>query len=193
MKGDAILLIRHAETDLAGTFCGSSNPSVNPAGERQIALLVETLRTIPREPLRTIYSSSLHRALTTAQRIADCFSASVSALPALNEIHFGDWESLTWRQIEERDPAYARQWIAEYPHRSAPGGESFECFETRVLDAFDRLTSRNEPAAIVTHAGVLRVILTRRCGMIGEQAWRQTKDYCSVFSYPIREAVHAIR
>ncbi len=189
MSHGALLLIRHAETDLAGTFCGSSNPAVNAAGERQLTALIESLGTMRGEPLSIVYTSSLERALTTAQRVAGCFSARLCILPDLCEIHFGEWEALTWQQIEQRDPIYARQWLNEYPTRHAPGGEPVDRFEARVISAFDTLASRNERAAIVTHAGVLRVILTRRCRMNNEKAWQKTSAYCCLFHYPLHEVV----
>ena len=50
-----LLLIRHAETDMAGTFCGQANPPVNAAGHHQIQTLIERLRVEPlhgfRQPL----------------------------------------------------------------------------------------------------------------------------------------------
>ena len=42
---DTLLFIRHAETDLAGRFCGHSNPPVNERGLHQIEELLETLRS----------------------------------------------------------------------------------------------------------------------------------------------------
>jgi broad specificity phosphatase PhoE len=189
MNSSRLLLIRHAETDLAGSFCGSSNPAVNAAGKRQLTALIESLRIMPGKPLSIVYTSSLERTLTTAQQVADYFSARLCIVPDLREIHFGEWEALTWQQIEQRDPIYARQWLNEYPIRPAPGGEPVDRFETRVLSVFDTLASRNERAAIVTHAGVLRVILTRRFMMNDEEAWHETSAYCSVFRYPLQEVV----
>jgi broad specificity phosphatase PhoE len=189
MNRSSLFLIRHAETDLAGTFCGSSNPAVNAAGERQLTALLKSLRTMPGLPLSIVYTSSLERAVTTARRVADCFSARLCILPDLCEVHFGEWEALTWQQIEQRDPIYARQWLDEYPARPAPGGEPLDHFEARVLSVFDTIVSRNERAAMVSHAGVLRVILTRRFMMNDEEAWHQTRAYCSVFRYPLQEVV----
>ena len=37
------VLIRHAETDLAGKFCGQSDPDLNSAGEQQLGLWVEEI------------------------------------------------------------------------------------------------------------------------------------------------------
>ena len=62
------------------------------------------------------------------------FGVDCHVRPALREINFGQWEGLTWEEIEGRDEAYARRWIAEYPRLPAPDGEDFRDFERRVLD-----------------------------------------------------------
>ena len=58
-----IVLIRHAETDLAGKFCGRSDPGLNLAGEGQLPSLVEELAGLE---IGHIYSSDLRRASATA-------------------------------------------------------------------------------------------------------------------------------
>ncbi|MDQ1693485.1 MAG: hypothetical protein QOH85_1020, partial [Acidobacteriaceae bacterium] len=35
-----ILLVRHAETDLKGTFCGHSDPPLNDAGRAQLPAIL---------------------------------------------------------------------------------------------------------------------------------------------------------
>ena len=175
-----VLFIRHAETDMAGTFCGHSNPSVNASGWRQIAELVSTLQV---QPLDAIFSSDLHRAITTAEALANAFGAPLNARPNLREINFGDWEGLTWTQIERSDPAYAQRWIDEYPHLPAPNGERFEAFQARVIGEMNRLHAYSglKRIAVVTHAGVLRVVLRALCGLDEQEAFNQTQTYCGSF------------
>jgi alpha-ribazole phosphatase len=180
MSARTILLIRHAETDFAGTFCGHSDPPVNERGHMQVKQLAGELEHYK---LDAVYSSDLERALTTAKGIATLFSVPLRIAAGLREICFGDWEGFTWEQNERRDPAYAQRWVAEFPRLPAPNGEEFSLFEERVLRVFDEAIAPNENVAVVTHAGVLRVILTRRCGLNDEQAWMRTQDYCSVFTY----------
>ena len=174
-----LLLIRHAETDFAGTFCGHSDPPINERGHAQIEQLVTELRDYS---LETVYSSDLQRALTTAKAISAFFAAPLCATSNLREIGFGDWENSTWEQNERRDSAYAQRWVAEFPRLAAPNGEEFESFETRTLREFDAIAASSQHAAVVTHAGVLRVILTRRYGMSDEQAWLRTRSYCGIFA-----------
>src|SRR5882724_7276560 len=160
MNTHQLLLIRHAETDLAGTFCGISNPPINERGQRQIQML---LKTLAGQSIGTVYSSGLQRAISTAEAISVHFNAPLQIVSDLHEISFGEWESFTWNQVERRDPVYARQWIANYPNQPTPNGELFEVFKARVLRAIDTIASAGENATIVAHAGVLRVVMTHRC------------------------------
>lgn len=176
-----VLLIRHAETEMAGRFCGHSDPDLNAPGQAQLARLAQILST---ETIGEIYSSDLRRAQSTAQAIAAGRNIPLTLRPALREIHFGKWEGLTWAEIEHRDPAYARKWVDGYPHLPAPAGESFPRFEARVLDQVCQLIDRDaEAIAVVTHAGVLRVVLRYLHGCSEQEAWQQTQQYCCVVRY----------
>ena len=104
--------------------------------------------------------------------------------PALREIRFGEWEGLSWGQIEQMDPEYARRWVDGYPHVTAPAAETFRSFEARVLDEVNDLIGRAaESIAVVTHAGVLRVVLRHLHGCSEQEAWQQTQPYCCVVRY----------
>jgi alpha-ribazole phosphatase len=174
-----ILFIRHAETNMAGTFCGHSNPELNARGRAQIC---ELLRSCSMKNVGEIYASDLLRAQKTAQAIAESLSVEYHLRPALREIHFGEWEGSTWKEIEQRYPAYAQRWAAEFPNLPAPGGEGFAEFEKRVLDELELLMTKmtGRDIAIVTHAGVLRTVLRRLCGYSEDEASLQTQSYCSV-------------
>jgi alpha-ribazole phosphatase len=181
-----ILFIRHAETDMAGRFCGHSDPDLNARGHEQTAELIDRLRL---ENIDTVYTSDLRRAKTTAESIARAFGIGCKARRALREISFGEWEGLTWKEIDLRDEACARRWMDEYPLLPTPGGEPFRDFEQRVLEevAFLSTKAAERDIAVVTHAGVLRTVLCslQRCSE--EDAWSLTKPYCVI----IRHAVTA--
>ena len=180
---DTLLFIRHAETDLAGRFCGHSNPPVNERGLHQIEeLLKHPLRT---ESIDAVYASDLSRSLTTADAIGREFRLSPIKVPELREIGFGEWEGLSWPEIESRGRYYARRWSEAYPHLPAPGGEPFAAFQSRVLTAIDRLlaVSSQRCAVAVTHAGVMRVVLRSLCGLDEQEAWERTNVYCGFFRY----------
>jgi broad specificity phosphatase PhoE len=175
-----LLFIRHAETNLAGRFCGHADPPLNERGLAQIEQLLPKLRT---EPIQAVYCSDLTRAASTAQAIADAFGLSPVLLPGIREICFGEWETMNWAEIESRDADYAREWSEKFPLLPAPGGETTAAFEGRVFAEVDRLVREPGCAAVVTHAGVMRVILRRLCGADDQQAWEQTRAYCSIVRY----------
>jgi alpha-ribazole phosphatase/probable phosphoglycerate mutase len=176
-----VLFIRHAETEMAGRFCGHSDPELNAQGRMQVTRLAQLISA---EPIDTVYSSDLRRASGTAQAIAAVREIPQVLRPALREMGFGQWEGLRWEQIEQMDPAYAREWVERYPHLPAPSGESFQAFEARVLEEVHRLLDGSPaPIAVVTHGGVLRVVLRHLCGCSDEEAWQQTQGYCCIVRY----------
>jgi broad specificity phosphatase PhoE len=179
-----LLFIRHAETDMAGTFCGHCDPELNARGRDQLADLIDSLY---KEEISAVYTSDLRRAHTTAMAIAKAFGVDCYLREALREIRFGQWEGAIWKEVEERDINYARRWLAEYPHLPTPDGERFYDFEQRVLNEVRFLSSEagteNRPIAVVTHAGVLRTVLCALHGCSEDDAREQTRLYCSVIRH----------
>jgi alpha-ribazole phosphatase/probable phosphoglycerate mutase len=164
---------------MAGRFCGHSDPEINECGRQQLAGVVDRLSeyTVGR-----IYASDLRRARQTAEAIASHFGIGLEVRPGLREIYFGQWEGLSWSEIETRDPDLAKEWIEQYPNSTAPGGESIQEFERRVRaeSAFLFAAVRECPVAVVAHGGFLRVLLTSFYGILEEEAWQLTKEYGSV-------------
>ena len=181
-----ILFIRHAETDMGGMFCGHSDPELNARGCVQLAELIDKLRM---EDIGAVFTSDLRRSYATASAVAEALDINCHVRSALREIDFGQWEGLTWKQIEQQDEGYARRWVAEYPHLPAPGGENVLDFEQRVLGeikfVLTEATSDGRSIAVITHAGVLRVILCKILDCSEEEAWDRTRSYCSVVRYPV--------
>ena len=174
-----ILFIRHAETEMAGRFCGQSDPDLNAQGRAQ---LMDLARLLSAETIDGVYSSDLRRALSTARAIAEDMSVPLSLRPALREIDFGRWEGLSWTQIEQRYPEYSREWVADYPRLPAPAGESYPAFKARILEEVNHLLDCG-PIAVVTHAGALRVVLQHLCGCSEQEAWEQTRPYCCIVPF----------
>ena len=165
--------IRHGETAMAGTFCGHSDPELNDRGRDQ----AKSLRHL--QGLQCVYSSDLRRALSTAEAMG----VPVVVRPALREMYFGQWEGLRWEEIERADAGYAGEWLARYPELSAPGGESFQDFEARVINELEWLLDQPGPVAVVTHGGVLRVVLRHWQGCSDAEAWQRTQAYGCVVTF----------
>jgi broad specificity phosphatase PhoE len=152
--------------------------------ERGLHQIEELLRTLKNERIDAVYTSDLSRSKVTADAIGNAFALTPIVVPELREIDFGEWEALSWREIELRDPAYARRWSDAFPNLAAPGGESFDAFQSRVLSKVDRLVEASQGcAAVVTHAGVMRVVLRSLCRLDEQEAWDRTREYCGFFRY----------
>jgi len=174
-----LLLIRHAETDMTGRFCGHSDPELNERGHKQLAGVLDRLSEYA---IRRIYTSDLRRARQTAEAIASHFEIGFEVRPGLREIQFGQWEGLSWSEIEACDPVLAKIWAERYPNSTAPGGEPLQQFERRVRaeSAFLFAAATECPIAVVAHAGFMRVLLTMFYGVPEEEALKLTKEYGSV-------------
>jgi alpha-ribazole phosphatase/probable phosphoglycerate mutase len=171
-----LILVRHVETEMAGCFCGQSDPAINATGKAQLPVLINTLRPWKMD---CVYTSNLQRARQTAEAIAREFSTVLELRSGLREICFGEWEGLLWSEIELKDAEAADRWMNEYPHGAAPGGEEYGQFSARVSAEAEFLFQRAKDRRIVavTHAGVMREILMRRCGVSKEVSWNWAKEY----------------
>lgn len=174
-----LVLIRHAETDLAGKFCGQSDPDLNALGVQRLDSLLEKIAPLG---IQRIYSSDLRRASRTAAAIGERIQVAVELRPGLREIHFGLWEGLSWDEIEQQYPHEAELWAREFPRRSAPRGESYQDFTARVDAEFNGLTHENEGivSAVVTHRGVLGYALTRFFSFSEVEARSRTAQYGAI-------------
>lgn len=174
-----LIFVRHCETDLAGRFCGHLDPMLNAAGCRQVDRVLSDLSSLPVE---IVYTSDLQRARQTAERIARHYDARLEVRPGLREISFGDWEGLSWDEVQLQYPDDAKRWATEFPRSSATGGERFFDFEARVFREVDLLLDRivSRQVVVVSHAGFISVALTQIFGFSVREAWEQTRSYGAV-------------
>lgn len=176
---NTLVFIRHGETDMAGRFCGHSDPELNRSGEIQAANAAEEVATLG---IQRIYSSDLVRAARTATAIGQRIGIGIELRPGLREMYFGVWEGLSWQEIEEHYPSEAAEWSREFRSRSAPGGETCADFTARVDAAIAALLSESPASvtAVVSHRGVINYALTKSFGFTEAEAWTRTAPYGAV-------------
>jgi probable phosphoglycerate mutase len=150
-----LLLVRHGETDWnrERRFQGHADPPLNDAGREQAHELAETLAG---EGIDAIYTSDLQRARETAEILAARFGSEVVALRELREIDVGDWQGLTWPEIEQRHPDGAARW-----HRDGhgwDGGETYDQLRERIVAALRGIAERHpgQRVLVVGHGGTVR-------------------------------------
>jgi broad specificity phosphatase PhoE len=151
------LLVRHGETDWnrARRFQGHADPPLNETGREQARTLAAELAG---DRPDVIYTSDLARAHETAEIIASSLGAPVVVDPALREIDVGEWQGLTWPEIEERFPEGVRNW-----HERGHGwerGETYDALGRRVVGALRRIAAAHpdERVVIVGHGGTVRSV-----------------------------------
>ena len=150
-----LLLVRHGETDWNRDrrFQGHADPPLNEAGREQADALAAELAG---ERIELVYTSDLARARETAEIVAARLGAGVVALRDLREIDVGEWEGLTWPEIEERYPAGARDWH-EHGH-GWEAGETYDELGHRVVTALRRIAAAHpeQRVLVVGHGGTIR-------------------------------------
>ncbi len=174
---NACILIRHGATDMAGRFCGLSDPPLNDAGRVQIDRAASLLSTVP----EMIYSSDLLRARQSAAILAARFGVSVEVRPGLREIGFGQWEGLSWQEIEQRFPFESNAWIEHFPAGVIQDGERYDVFRVSVQQEIEFLSAQAEsqPLIAVTHGGFIRTALHEVYSISADQAHRLSSAYAA--------------
>jgi alpha-ribazole phosphatase/probable phosphoglycerate mutase len=167
-----VWLVRHALPDgVEGRCYGRYDARLSAEGIGQARELAQRMA---HEPLSQIYSSTLRRALETAQILAEPHRLPVQRLDEFIEIHFGDFEGLTYEEIQTRYPDIFRLWMERPAETKFPNGESFSDLRKRVLGALESLLERHrkESFVVVSHAGVIRLIIAEVLGLPDQRIFR---------------------
>lgn len=154
-----ILAVRHGQTawNADSRIQGHTDIALDDVGRWQAGRLAVALAD---EPLHAVYSSDLSRARQTAAPLAARAGLELRIDAGLRERGFGDFEGLSFAQIEQRWPAQAARWRRREPDFGPGGGEVLREFRARVVAAVERLARahRGECIALVTHGGVLDLL-----------------------------------
>lgn len=166
-----IIFVRHGQTsyNAESRLQGQRDVPLDGKGREQAGAVGRFLRDhmggeMARLDTRgAFWASPLERARQTMElaRVAMGLPPRPYRLDArLMELTFGDWEGLTWDEVEARDPAGLRARAADKWRFTPPEGESYATLVERVRPWLDE---RDGEVLVVAHGGVARafmVILT---------------------------------
>lgn len=162
-----LLLLRHGAVQSAGDarrYIGQTDVPLSAAGQRQAARWADYFAATA--PPTDVFCSDLARCLQTARKIAARCDLEPQTVLELREIDLGSWEGRSFDTIKTRFPQAFRQRGDQIADHRPPGGESFRDLQRRVWPVFESLTENLQGSRlIVTHAGVIRVVLCRLLGM----------------------------
>ena len=158
-RATRIVAIRHGQTawNADSRIQGHTDIALDAVGEWQAERLAEALAD---DELHAVYSSDLERARQTAEPLARRKGLQTRLDAGLRERAFGEFEGLSFAQIEQRWPEQAAAWRRRDPDFGARGGEVLRDFRERVVAAVT-LLARGHPGqsiALVTHGGVLDLL-----------------------------------
>jgi len=159
-------MLRHGETVTGGGFRGRLDDELTDVGWQQMRQAVANAG-----PWDRIVSSPLRRCAAFAAELAEQHHLPMELEPDLRELDFGEWEGRTAADLMvDQSEALGRFWENPYSF-TPPGGEPLPDFEARILTAIERLTDRyaGERILLVTHGGVMRLLLAEARGLPREQ------------------------
>ncbi|MCG8295330.1 MULTISPECIES: alpha-ribazole phosphatase family protein [Pseudomonas] len=159
-------LLRHGETVLGGGLRGSLDDALTPLGWTQMRQAVAEAG-----PWDVLVSSPLQRCGLFADELGARLGLAVQREADVRELHFGDWEGRSAAQIMQTEAdALGLFWNDPYAF-TPPGGEPVLAFAERVQAAVARLARQHagKRVLLVTHGGVMRLLLAQARGLPREQ------------------------
>jgi probable phosphoglycerate mutase len=156
------LLLRHgatahtAEKRFSGS--GGADPELSPEGAAQARAAAAAVAS--RGQVDAVVSSPLRRARQTADVVAAELGLPVREVESLRECAFGEWEGLTFAEVQEQWPDELTAWLAD-TSVAPPGGESFDAVAARVRRARDQLLTRHPSRTVlaVSHVTPIKLLV----------------------------------
>jgi broad specificity phosphatase PhoE len=159
-----VFLVRHGVTDWHRDrrILGQRDIGLNADGINQAN---DAMKALAGLPINEVISSPMLRAVQTAEIIAAQFATEIARDPRLADFRVGKWEGMSYDDVD-RSPEYQR-FLADPVAEKVPGGENLGQIRDRAIGAVEQAL-RDAPAgeqlAIVSHAGVIRVVLAHYLG-----------------------------
>ncbi len=155
-------LLRHGELEGGVKYRGRVDDPLTVAGRRSMDAVWQQLR----DDVCTIITSPLSRCASPAMDWAGESGARLRLEERIAEMHYGDWEGLSAKEIQQGWPGMLERWRADPTGMRAPGGESPEELRERLSDFLQELIGdvSDEHVLVVTHSGSLRMLLAIALG-----------------------------
>lgn len=172
-----VTFIRHTSLNIAPDICyGQSDIDVSHQFENECARLQTKLM---KYQFDAVYASPLQR----CAKLAQALNIGQPILDhRLKELHFGDWEMLTWVEIP-RD--YFDIWSKDYANLAPPNGETFGDLQARGVAFLNEIKTKHQHGhvAVVSHGGMIRAILAHTLNIPLKSLFRFTVDYASTTTF----------
>lgn len=146
-----LYLIRHGRTvaNEKHLYCGSTDLPLSPEGIKELQR--------HSAPTARYLTSGMQR---TEETLRILFGEQPHRVDARwREMDFGVFEMHSYEQLKE-SPAYQFWITGDNEAKVAPGGESGQLMQMRVLEAFHEILCSSEDTVILTHGGPIAAIMS---------------------------------
>lgn len=152
-----LIIVRHGQTQMnvEGIFFGKLDPGLNEMGRVQSKKAGDILK---KHGYDAIYSSDLVRASETAE-LVNYLKLPIKFDKRLQEIDFGIFEGLSYKEIKEKYPVECEKSKNEWKTFDFVTGESLERLQSRAVEFVESL-DKTKNNLVVTHWGVINCILS---------------------------------
>ena len=170
---NTIYLVRHGQTkwNNHGKYQGWTDVPLNEIGIAQAKAAAEAFKHIH---VDYMISSDLERARITAETIKGDRDIPLVTDERLREINFGDWESLTYDEIQSKWPHAIDTMYRRPEEVKISGGESFQDVQDRawpaVVDAM-KAAGEGKTIMVVAHGGTNRTLICKMLNLSLHYAW----------------------
>jgi len=174
-----LYVIRHGETDWNrdGRYQGQADIPLNDDGRRQSQAIGARMARVP---LDAIYASDLCRAFATAEAVAA--GRPIMTDVRLREVNVGQVYGMTNPEIAAAFPDFWAAYQAKPETVAFPGGENALEVHQRAMAAVADICARHPggKVALVSHGGIVKVIVTEVLGMPLHARGRIVLENCSL-------------
>ena len=188
-----LILVRHALTvdNQKSRLSGHIGSSVSEEGKEQIDKITNYLKDFD---IDKIYTTTSSRTKDTVKKLSELKSIEIIEKESLKEISFGDFEGLTFKEIENRYPEEFQDMIKKGYEYKYPNGESLIDSYNRVCTELDNIISDcdNQTILICSHGGTIRNIITYLISNSYKYHWNFKIDNGSVTILEIQDGFTVI-
>jgi alpha-ribazole phosphatase/probable phosphoglycerate mutase len=109
-----------------------------------------------------IYTSPLVRCSAFAQALAARLDVPCQRDERLAEVDYGGWEGMSPDELKQADKEILLRFYRDPARYRAADAEPLERFRNRVMEVIDEIRVRHQGqrVLVVTHAGVVRAVIT---------------------------------
>jgi len=159
-----IFLIRHGETDWnrERKVMGIGDVPLNENGRRMVSFLAEVLA---HEGIGVIYSSTVARAMQSAEILAERWGVEIVEEPGFNECRFENWVGMSFDEL--RGSEDFEKYFLKPTESNFSTSENISDIQRRAVVGIERIISekRAENVAVVTHSDIIKPLLVHFLGM----------------------------